>query len=242
MDAYPWDACLIQYNFLDTNSQAGTEGLEYASNSGITIFIMGPLKGGILAETPEKVREIWNKSNVKRTPAEWALRWVINHSEITCVFSGMGSLKQVKENIKVTNETLPESISHHDMELYDNVKDIYQDQLKVECTGCGYCMPCPSGVDIPQCFTLYNQKHMYNNNAPSYLYLTALGEVTSDNQSYAGLCDGCGNCIKICPQKLDVPLLLKDVSRDMEGAGFEDKIKSAGLKLEKRRESIKYLK
>jgi predicted aldo/keto reductase-like oxidoreductase len=242
VDAYPWDACLIQYNFLDTNSQAGTEGLEYASNSGITIFIMGPLKGGILAEAPEKVREIWNKSNVKRTPAEWALRWVINHSEITCVFSGMGSLKQVKENIKVANETLPESISHHDMELYDKVKDIYQDQLKVECTGCGYCMPCPNGVDIPQCFTLYNQKHMYNNNAPSYLYLTVLGGVTSDNQSYAGLCDGCGNCIKICPQKLDVPLLLKDVSRDMEGAGFEDKIKSAGLKLEKRRESIKYLK
>ena len=201
VDAYTWDVCLIQFNFLDENSQAGKIGLEYAASQGITVLVMGPLKGGILAEAPEEALEIWSKSKVKRTPAEWALRWVLNHPDVTCVLSGMGELEQVKMNIKVANKTYPNSIPDDEMKLYNEVKKVYEEHLKVECTGGGYCMPCPSGVDIPQCFTLYNQKHMFKGNfAPDYLYLTVLGGASSGNQSYAGLCNGCGNCVKVCPQ------------------------------------------
>ena len=113
----------------------------------------------------------------------------------------MGELEQVKMNIKVANKTYPNSIPDDEMKLYNEVKKVYEEHLKVECTGGGYCMPCPSGVDIPQCFTLYNQKHMFKGNfAPDYLYLTVLGGASSGNQSYAGLCNGCGNCVKVCPQ------------------------------------------
>ena len=240
IDAYPWDVCLIQYNFLDENSQAGKEGLKYAATRGINVLVMGPLKGGILAgEAPRDAMMIWDKSTIKRTPAEWALRWVLNHPEITCVLSGMGTLKQVKENIKVANETPPDSIADDELKLYSQAKNVYEKQLKVDCTACGYCMPCPQGVDIPQCFTLHNQKHMFKDFTPSYLYLTVLGGASSGNQSYAGLCNGCGNCVKLCPQKLDVPLLLKEVSSDMEGEGFHDKVKAAELRLTKKRESLK---
>lgn len=229
VDAYPWDMCLIQYNFLDETNQAGTEGLEYAASKGISVIAMEPLKGGILAgEVPKKALEIWNKSEIKRTPAEWALRWVLNHSEITCVISGMGQLKQVEENIKVSNETLPNSIPADELKLYEEVKEVYRDLMKVDCTGCGYCMPCPQGVDIPQSFNLYNHKHMFKGNNASFMYLTGLGGVMSGKQANAGLCNQCGKCAKACPQKLDVPTLLKEVSQDMEGRGFQYKVKIAG--------------
>ncbi len=229
VDAYTWDMCLIQYNFLDETNQAGTEGLKYAASKGINVFAMEPLKGGILAgEVPKRVLEIWNKSKIKRTPAEWALRWVLNHPEITCVISGMGQLKQVEENIKVSNETLPNSIPAEEMKLYDEVKEVYRDLMKVDCTGCGYCVPCPQGVDIPQSFNLYNHKHMFKGNNASFTYLTGLGGVISGKQANAGLCNQCGKCVKACPQKLEVPTLLKEVSSDMEGLGFQYKVKIAG--------------
>ncbi|MCE7698322.1 MAG: aldo/keto reductase [Methanobacterium paludis] len=229
VDAYRWDICLIQYNFLDETNQAGTEGLKYAASKGISVIAMEPLKGGILAgEVPENALNIWNKSNIKRTPAEWALRWVLNHPEITCVISGMGQLKQVEENIKVSNETLPNSIPAEEIKLYDEVKEVYRELMKVDCTGCGYCMPCPQGVDIPQSFNLYNHKHMFKSNNASFMYLTGLGGVMSGKQANAGLCNQCGKCAKACPQKLDVPILLKEVSQDMEGRGFQYKVKIAG--------------
>jgi uncharacterized protein len=227
VDDYPWDVCLIQYNFLDETNQAGTEGLKYAASQGITVLVMEPLKGGILAtEVPEKAKEIWNKANIKRTPAEWALRWVWNHAEVTCVLSGMGDLEQVKENIKVANETLPDSIPPEEMELYDQVKEIYRQIMKVDCTGCGYCMPCPNGVDIPECFNLYNHKHMFKGNRASFLYLGNLGGVISGAKpKYAGLCNSCGKCANACPQNLDIPHILEDVSHEMEGRGFQYKVK-----------------
>jgi len=229
IDAYPWDLCLIQYNFLDETNQAGTEGLKYATSKGITVFAMEPLKGGILSkEVPKKALKIWNKAHIKRTPAEWALRWVLNHPEITCVISGMGALEQVEENIKVTNETLPNSIPNEELELYEEVKEIYRDIMKVDSTGCGYCMPCPKGVDIPQCFNLYNHKHMFKGAQASFMYLTNLGGVMNGKQSHAGLCNQCGKCALACPQKLDVPLLMKDVSQNMEGRGFQFKVKIIG--------------
>lgn len=229
VDSYNWDACLIQYNFLDENNQAGTEGLNYAASKGLTVFVMEPLKGGILVKNvPEKATQIWNKSVVKRTPAEWALRWVLNHPEVTSVISGMGKMEEIKENIEVTNDTSALSIPKEELDLYSEVKDIYNELMKVDCTGCGYCLPCPAGVNIPFCFELYNQKYIFNNNQVSFIYAMYLGGSTS-KEGYAGLCNGCGKCLKVCPQKLDVPSLLSDVSNDVEGAGFKYKVKVMGF-------------
>lgn len=229
VDAYNWDVCLIQYNFLDETNQAGTDGLKYAASKGLTVFVMEPLKGGILVgNVPEKAMEIWNKSRIKRTSAEWALRWVLNHPEVACVISGMGKMEEVKENIKVTNETLPDSIPKEEIKLYNEVKEVYNELMKVDCTGCGYCMPCPAGVNIPFCFVIYNQKYIFNDNQVSFVYAMYLGGSTS-KEGYAGLCNGCGKCAKACPQKLDVPSLLKDVSSDMEGRGFKYKVKVMGV-------------
>lgn len=229
IDAYKWDVCLIQYNFLDETNQAGTEGLKYAASHGVNVFIMEPLKGGILAgDIPEKATEVWDKSNVKRTPAEWALRWVLNHPEVNSVISGMGQLGQVKENIKVANETLPDSIPADELKLYNEVKEVYQELMKVDCTGCGYCMPCPKGVDIPGCFNTYNHKHMFSSPIALFMYLIVMGGVNSGKKSHAGLCNQCGRCIRACPQKLDIPVLLKEVSKDMEGWGFQYKVKIVG--------------
>ena len=229
VDGYNWDACLIQYNFLDETNQAGTEGLKYAASKGLTVFVMEPLKGGILAgEVPEKAQAIWDKSDIKRSPAEWALRWVLNHPEVASVVSGMGKMEEVKENIKVANETLPDSIPEQEIKLYKEVKEVYNELMKVDCTGCNYCTPCPTGVNIPMCFELYNQKYIFNDNQASFVYAMYLGGSTS-KAGYAGLCNGCGKCVKLCPQKLDIPTLLKDVSTDMEGRGFKQKVQVIGV-------------
>ncbi|OEC88339.1 MULTISPECIES: aldo/keto reductase [Methanobacterium] len=227
VDAYDWDACLIQYNYLDETNQAGTEGLKYAHSKRIAVFIMEPLKGGILAgEVPENVDKIWGKSDVKRSPADWALRWVLNHPEVTCVISGMGEEKHVKENIKVANEVLPNSLTEDELKLYTEVKDVYEELMKIDCTGCGYCMPCPRGVNIPMCFEIYNHKYMFNEGVrASFLYLGQLGGIMGDGEVHAGLCNGCGKCLKACPQKLDIPELLGVVSKEMGGRGFKYKLK-----------------
>ena len=229
VDAYDWDACLIQYNYLDETNQAGTEGLKYAASKDIAVFVMEPLKGGILAgEVPEKILQIWDKSDVKRSPADWALRWVLNHPEVTCVLSGMNDEKQVDENIKIANEVQPDSLTDGELKLYDEVKEVYNDLTAVDCTGCGYCMPCPQGVNIPRSFELYNHKHMFKQGAISIFYLMQLGGLTDENEAYAGLCTNCGRCGKSCPQKLDIPELLEDVSKEMEGRGFKYKVKFVG--------------
>ena len=224
IDSYPWDACLIQYNYLDEHNQAGTEGVEYAYSKGIPVFVMEPLKGGLLSgKVPDKALEIWDKANVKHSPADWALRWVLNHPEVTCVLSGMNGEDQVKENIKVASEVLPNSLSEDDLKLYDEVKEVYHNLMVVDCTGCGYCMPCPVKVDITRCFEIYNNKYMFDE-GQSFIYLAQLGGVLSGQKSYAGLCINCGKCVKACPQKLEIPELLKDVSKEFEGFGFKYKL------------------
>lgn len=229
VDAYDWDACLIQYNYLDEKVQAGTEGVEYAASQGMGVFIMEPLKGGLLAgKVPDKVTQVWDKSEVKRSPADWALRWVLNHPEVTCVVSGMNDESQVKENLKVANEVLPHSLTRDELKLYHEVQEVYQSSMKINCTGCGYCMPCPAGVDIPSCFGLYNDKYMFNEKMSWFIYLVRLGGTFSGNEAHAGLCIDCGKCVKACPQELEIPELLGDVSQDLGGRGFKYRVKIMG--------------
>lgn len=220
VDAYNWDMCLIQYNYLDEHNQAGTAGLKYAASKGIDVFIMEPIKGGILGgKVPKEVTKIWDKSKVKRSPADWALRWVLNHPEVVCVLSGMNEEEQIKENIKVANETLPNTLTEDELKLYDEVKEVYEEFMKVDCTGCGYCLPCPMGVDIPRCFNFYNNKYMFKQGLmSSVLYLSQLGGIMSGgDEHHAMLCNNCGKCIKACPQKLNIPELLDDVTKELGG-------------------------
>lgn len=164
VDSYDWDFCLIQYNFLDEKNQAGTAGLEYAAAKGLAVIVMEPLRGGNLTRTvPQVVKEIWNEAPVKRSPAEWALRWVWNHPGVTVVLSGMNDEENIRENLRIADEAYPDSLTEEELELVKRVEAKYRELLKVGCTGCQYCMPCPAGVNIPLCFEHYNNLNLADN-------------------------------------------------------------------------------
>ncbi|MBU3113846.1 aldo/keto reductase [Clostridium lacusfryxellense] len=215
IDGYDWDFCQIQYNFLDNNYQAGTEGLEYAAKKGMGIVIMEPLKGGRLAKNPPiSVKEEWAKSEVKKTPAQWALRWVLNHPEVSTILSGMNSMEQVIENMQTADVALPNSLSVKDLELIDNVKGQYNELIKVQCTACNYCMPCPAGVDIPKNFALLNDASMYDEYEDQSK--TYNNDLTLKQRAVS--CVECGKCEKLCPQHLEIRKHLKEVNLAMKNA------------------------
>lgn len=218
VDAYPWEFCQIQYNYLDETSQAGTEGLRYAAGKGLAVMVMEPLRGGNLAgRVPDTVQAIWDASPVKRSPAEWALRWVWNHPEVTVVLSGMNEEAHIDENIRAAKTAQPLSLSAEELATVNRARDEYKRLMKVGCTGCGYCMPCPSGVDIPGCFARYNTYRLFPNDRTIRFHYMMRHGGFEDKKSNAGLCKSCGKCMKACPQHLPIPELLKDVSREMDG-------------------------
>ena len=228
VDAYDWEFCQIQYNYLDEQTQAGTEGLEYAAKNRLAVMIMEPLRGGNLAgQIPREVRKIWDEAPEKHSPAEWGLRWVWNHPEVTVVLSGMNDEANIDENIRAAGLALPDSLAGEELALVGRVRDTYRRLMKVGCTGCSYCMPCPAGVNIPECFALYNTANLFPGNRETrMLYLARQGGIVG-SESYAGLCMQCGKCEKICPQKIPVPARLREVSKRMEGRGFKFKIRVA---------------
>ena len=220
IDSYDWDFCLIQYNYLDEENQAGHEGLKYAASKGIGVIVMEPFRGGNLTRNiPPEVQEIWDQASIKRTPAEWALRWVLNHPEVTCVLSGMNEEEHINENLRISDESLPDSLAEEELELIEKVRDKYRELMKIGCTGCRYCMPCPSGVDIAKCFETYDSMHIFGDKKlqSQVMYSVALGVFNEGREAYASKCIKCGKCEKHCPQELPIIDLLDDVSSDMEG-------------------------
>lgn len=209
VDAYPWDFCQIQLNYLDRDYQAGLEGLAYAKEKGLDVVIMEPIKGGKLANPSDEIKEIWNESEIKRTPAEWALRWLYNFEEISVVLSGMSTMDQVIENIHTASDSKANSLTKKEMELVDKVTNIYKDKIKVGCTGCEYCLPCPSNVNIPEIFELYNNIYVFDALATSKDSYSKLKELSKD----VSQCIECGACENICPQHLKVISLLKDAQK-----------------------------
>ena len=231
VDAYPWQFCQIQYNFLDEEYQAGTRGLRYAASRDLGVIVMEPLRGGNLAvpEAPSSVAAVWNEAPVKRTPAEWALRWVWNHPEVTVVLSGMNDEAQIKENLSIAEEALPGSLTAEELDLVKQAARKYKELMKVGCTGCGYCMPCPAGVAIPSCFEVYNKMYL-SGNIPEALALYAMrnsGILRKGVPSYASQCVECGQCLEKCPQNLPIPVLLKQVAAELEVPGLEERVARA---------------
>jgi predicted aldo/keto reductase-like oxidoreductase len=231
LEVYDWDFCQIQYNYLDEHSQAGKRGLQAASKKGIPVIIMEPLRGGRLVNLlPEKAKNIIKENSRKRTPAEWSFRWLWNQPEVTCVLSGMNSLEMFRENIKVAKNVDIDEFTKEDFELIEQVKKEINSNIKVGCTGCGYCMPCPKGVDIPGTFHSYNL--MYSENKKSgrhnYLMCTAIRK----NPSSASQCVECGKCEQHCPQHIEIRKELKKASKELETPVY--KIAKTAIKLFKR--------
>jgi predicted aldo/keto reductase-like oxidoreductase len=231
VDSYPWTFCQIQYNFMDEKHQAGTEGLKYAASKGLGVIIMEPLLGGNLAgSVPDEVKDIWKESPIKKTPAEWALRWVWNHPEVTVVLSGMNEESQVEENLKIAEEAYPNSLNENEIQLISQVEKKYCELMKVGCTGCEYCMPCPSGVDIPECFSIYNDLHMFGNvEGARFTYAVNMSGVFTNTEpgGFASQCIECGQCVEKCPQDLKIPELLKAVAEELEGPDLEQRVAMA---------------
>jgi predicted aldo/keto reductase-like oxidoreductase len=219
---YPWDFCQIQYNYMDENYQAGQEGLEYAASKGLGIVVMEPLRGGLLAGMmPSRLQAIWEQAEVKRTPAEWALLWVWNHPEVTVVLSGMNEESHIEENIRIAGNAYPQSLSGNELKCIEKVKEALNGMMKVGCTGCGYCMPCPAGVDIPLCFSCYNGKHLFGKRQFQFEYLGFTAGADGGKPSYASLCRDCGKCEKHCPQGIPIRKYLQEVVKEMQGFYFK---------------------
>jgi predicted aldo/keto reductase-like oxidoreductase len=218
VDAYDWDFCQIQYNYLDVDCQAGKSGLEYAGSKGLGVIIMEPLRGGYLtSRVPPDVEALWSEAGVRRSPAEWALRWVWNHPEVTIVLSGMNDEKHIDENLRIADEALPESLTLKEMDLVRRAADTYRRIMKVGCTGCQYCMPCPAGVDIAGCFELYNNSFLPGGDKVAiFFYIARMMGAMSGTAANASLCVNCGKCLEKCPQNLAIPDLLSDVTGKFE--------------------------
>jgi len=219
VDGFEWDFCQIQYNFLDTESQAGTEGLKYAASKRLGVIVMEPLRGGMLARKSRKVQAVWDSAEVKRSPAAWALRWLWDQPEVTVVLSGMNDMQQVDENLRLAGEATPGCLSAEERRLVGKAVDAYHGAMKVGCTGCGYCMPCPEGIDIPAHFQAYNYKYMaggIGNWRINYLALLG-GGLEGKTWVPVSSCAGCGACKEACPQHIEVPEKLKEAERELAG-------------------------
>jgi len=207
IDAYDnWTMTQIQYNYMDEQTQAGTKGLEYAHKKGLAVVVMEPIRGGRLAKPPEKVEKIWASAPVKRTPAEWALRWVWNHPEVATALSGMGNMEQVIENLAYAEHSQPGNLTSDELALIGKARDAYVSLTAVACTGCRYCMPCPNDVDIPRVFESYNEAMIYNNVAEQRRMYNFPGRF---KEHRADKCTKCDQCVDKCPQKLAIPDLLE---------------------------------
>ena len=205
-DAYDWTMCQIQYNYLDEQYQAGKEGLKYAASRGIGVAVMEPLRGGKLARVPPTVERLLDSSVEKRRPAEWGLRWAWNHSEVATVLSGMSTLDQVQENIRFAEEGRADSLSADDLAIVRRARKAYRRLLKVDCTGCAYCMPCSSGVNIPMNFSLYNDVMTFSDPTGVMVYNAFMLP-----EQRASACVDCGECEEKCPQHIPIREELKKV-------------------------------
>lgn len=203
-DEYDWTFAQIQYNYMDTDFQAGYKGLRYSADKGIGVVVMEPLKGGKLAQKlPSEMTSIFDTSLVKRSPAEWGLRYVWNEAGVTSLLSGMSNMEQVVENIDVAGEGIPDSLDRDEIRMFDALRNVMSARIKADCTECRYCMPCESGVDIPDVLASLNHAAIWNDHNP---WLTGYSIINGK----AGKCTECKDCESVCPQGLPISAFMKE--------------------------------
>ena len=211
LDAYDWDFCQIQYNYLDEHTQAGKRGLQAAAAKGIPVVIMEPLRGGKLVRLPEKAMQLLASDSHGYTAAELGLRWLWNQPEVTCVLSGMNSEDMVRENIRIASEAEPGHLTDEDLTIVEQIRQIIREKEKVGCTGCRYCMPCPKGVDIPGNFFYYNLMSIEKKSSARFEFVQNMG--LRKEPGFAAQCVGCGKCEQHCPQQIAIREKLKEADR-----------------------------
>ena len=216
VDVYDWDFCMIQYNYMDETSQAGRRGLQYAHAKGLPVMIMEPLRGGRLVNhLPEGAKKDFAAQSVSHTPAQWAFRWLWDQKEVTCVLSGMNSMEMIADNVQTASDVQIGELTQADHDMLSRVQGAINTRMKVGCTGCGYCMPCPKGVDIPGAVSAYNRKYAegWFSGMKEHVMCTALRQ----NPTSVSNCIGCGKCEQHCPQVIEIRKELKNVEKALEG-------------------------
>lgn len=209
VDAYDWTFCQVQYNYMDVHYQGGEEAVRYAAERLLGVVVMEPLRGGALARPVPGAAELWARAGTERTPAEWGLAWLWDQPEVTVVLSGMTTMDQVRENVAYAGRARPGALSPRERAVYDDIRALYRGRTAVGCTQCGYCKPCSSGVDIPECFGLYNDAFVYGDTASAksrYHIFARYGGAASN-------CTECGQCEERCPQGLEIRKHLKAVTK-----------------------------
>lgn len=228
LDAYDWDFCMIQYNYLDEHGQAGRKGLQAAAAKGIPVWIMEPLRGGKLVDLlPDKAKKVIGGSPRKWTPAEWAFRWLWNQPEVTCVLSGMNSIAMVEENARIASGVQAGEFSQEDFDTIEQIKQEINRNIKVGCTECSYCMPCPKGIDIPTAFRCYNRMNTENSRAGRWEYMQIVG--LQKDMSDISKCVECGKCESHCPQHIPIPKKLKEAWKALQPWYYRAGLKVARL-------------
>ena len=210
LDDYDWDMAQIQFNYLDDTAQATLEGLLYAQRRGIPVVVMEPLRGGALANPPEDIRDMIDADPRGWSPAEWAFRYVGDFRNVPTILSGMSSMEQVKDNLRIFEDVKADSLTEHDKAFLAALKQRYLSRIKVGCTACNYCQPCPQGVQIPRIFEAFNEAFMLSQ--PSSLKWN-YGEIIIDSAD-SSLCVACGACEAACPQGLPIIQLLRQIDAE----------------------------
>ena len=215
LNAYDWEFCMVQYNYLDENAQAGRQGVEAAAEKGIPVFIMEPLRGGKLTNgLNDKAKAIIEKTD--KTAAEWGLSWLYSQNTISCVLSGMETMEVLEENLRIADKA--HEFGEDDYEVIEKIKNAINSKKNIPCTGCNYCMPCPFGVDIPGAFKCYNSSYNDGFIQGETEYVMAL--TMKEEQGLVSQCKQCGKCEKVCPQQIPIRDSLKKVKRRLEPPYF----------------------
>ncbi|MBY8985830.1 MAG: aldo/keto reductase [Candidatus Lokiarchaeota archaeon] len=234
IDFYKWDCCQIQYNYLDIEYQAGTKGVQYAGSKGVALIIMEPIRGGklaipdnVLSRKPE-IKDVLDKSQTKRSMPDWALQFVWNHPEVSVVLSGMSAMQHVIENVESANNSGINSLTKEELETISELREAYTKYILVPCTSCGYCLPCPNGVAIPNVLRLVNDLYywgdrgrprlafFYNRMAKTEKDLEKRKAEGEEAEGAATLCIQCGECLEKCPQQIDIPSCMEKTNELFE--------------------------
>ncbi len=217
INAYDWDMCQIQMNIMDMDEQATVEGLKYAGDKNIPVVIMEPLKGGKLANrVPDEIGQIYGQSRIKRTPVEWAFRWLYNFPQVAVILSGVSSMEQLKDNLRIFNDAKANCMDEEELALIEQVRQAYLKGIKIPCTGCEYCLPCPQRVSIPRIFDLVNSAFMYMSEKDSKNNYQRF--IVNDGND-ASKCVECGQCENVCPQNIPIMQKLKESHIFLTGQG-----------------------